>query len=304
MASIFNNITSAYNLKTHGTLAGDLVNGCPVKLNNQNNTVWVQVIVNLNEWTENKDLIIEKCKANKIAKPNYANGHLTFGISSAVNAVSQYAAIKEIITAYASSSSHSAVCPYCGMGGCDIVGLKDTHFLKMHRACQERALAVDKAKIGNHEGSLLAGIFGAILLSSIIYVVSFFIAIGLERVVGYLFILSPIMCEVGYSLFKGPYGKRGTISCILTALLGFFLYCYVECSYAIGELYRVSFTEAFGHPVDVLELLFSTDYLEARAFQIVFFAVGFIVLIAMKPASVKGAIKDLSDTTELNIPLQ
>ena len=302
MASVFNTLVGSFTLKSRGMNAVDLVNGCPVKLTNLNNSVTVSTIMPMDIWAQNKESIINEVSVVKLPKPAFRNGQMTFTITKAKLAVDQYAAIKRVITKYAAPYAENATCPYCGRGECDTAGLKGAVFVKMHSACQAKDLTGKAADIASGHGNIFLGILLSVLIGSLPYIFSFCTIAFANKYYFILFLSGPFLSGVGY-MIKGGYGKIATTISFIISLALFFCFCYFDCAFLIKDAYGVSFGEGLAHPVDVLELMRSSEYLKSRAVMIILFVIGEIIFVASKPLSAENKAKEIADTRALNIPL-
>ncbi len=303
MANVFNTLVRDFSLRCRGINASDLVDGCPVKITQINNTATVSVIVPMTVWTESKDLIINEMKNIKAPKPAYRNGQLVFTLTNPRLVQEQYTKVKTLIGRYAAPYAQTATCPYCGQGNCDTAGLKGNVFVKMHSTCQANDLTGKKSNVAGGTQHAFLGIIGAILFGLIPYIISF-LTVSFGNTVFYiLFIGAPFLTALGFIAFKGGYGQAATAICTILNLALFFVYCYFDCAYIIKDWYDVSFGEALGHPVDVLDLLKSSDYIKNRALVFVLYIIGMIIFVGSKPLASENKMKEIENVRALNIPL-
>ena len=198
-STMFANLVSSYGLKSSGAQAIDVINGIPVKLLNTNGTATVYLYVG----DKNKAATVisnmqEAAKSYGLAKPKVSGENIIFGFKKARMAVDEYDKIRNIISNNAGSLINDQ-CPYCFMGGCDVVGMfKGATARRMHRACFLNNRNTEMDKIENADGNYITGILGAIGAAIIIVALAEFLVLGAERIFYILYIAFPLFIAGGF----------------------------------------------------------------------------------------------------------
>lgn len=97
----------------------------------------------------------------------------------------------------------------------------------------------------------------------------------------------------GYKLLKGPYGTAGTITVAVTSIVSFLLYMCCEMVYWVNYYYDMPVGEILSYPGDILSLTFRAENLAESWFQILFFVIGFIIVMVKRPLSQQNVLNEM-----------
>ena len=303
-STMFANLVSSYGLKSSGAQAIDVINGIPVKLLNTNGTATVYLYVG----DKNKAATVisnmqEAAKSYGLAKPRVSGENIIFGFKKARMAVDEYDKIRNIISNNAGSLTNDQ-CPYCFMGGCDVVGMfKGATARRMHRACFLNNRNTEMDKIENADGNYITGILGAILAAIIIVAFSDLLVLGADRIYYILYIVFPLFIAGGFRLGKGPYGAGGTICHVIISVLAMFVYFYIQGCYYAASWYDITIMDAVPYFGDIMSIITDPEFVKASAMEIILFIVGLAVAAFANPTSKKNGRKNVQQNDVFITPL-
>lgn len=283
------NLVAAYDLKNSGTQAIDVVNDIPVRIFNNQGTPVVYVFAGSKEQASSAVGTLEPvAQSMGLAKPRVAGDSVMFGFKKAYNAAEEYSSIKQII-ANNSGLFNIDQCPYCGMSGCDVVGMyKSSTPRKMHRRCYMNQRNTEMDKVENAQGNYLTGTLAALGVALLIVAVCVAFVTGTERVWPWLFIFIPFLIAAVYKAAKGPYGTLSVI--ISTAISAFAMFSYfymIGCWYA-SLIYRISIFTAIPYFGEVVSFFKESFFWEDNTKSVIFWVVGVLVAAFASPVSKKS----------------
>lgn len=302
----------AFGLRSNGSMAVDLVAGCPVSLNFGKRNVTVKTAMEKEQFEAVEDALNASLASSGIGKAIFDKGFVQFVLNRLDKAVEEYSALRGAIQTYIAPASSQLPCPACGMGSCDIAAFHDfsedslssrNEFVRTHASCHAKIVEQSRTRISSGEGNYPLGILGAILGAVLVLAVSFLIVVLADTVFGVLFIAVAAAAGIGYRLFNGPYGLKGTLTIIAVSILAFAGYIYIECSHYIATYLAISIFDVIPQFEAVAQTAFSLDYLAEDWFQIIFFVVGLVLAAITSPSSVKSALGDIQGYESMVLPL-
>lgn len=309
--TLLEGFVSAFGLRSNGSVAVDLVAGCPISLKFGKRDVTIRTAMEQGQYEAIRDALNASLASSGIEKASFNKGFVQFTLSKPDSAIEQYALLRNAIQAYIAPVSAQRPCPVCGGGSCDIAAFHDfsdgpspiNEFVRTHASCHAKTVEQARTRISSGEGNYPLGVLGAILGAVLVLAVSFLIVVLADTVFGVLFIAVAAAAGVGYRLFNGPYGLKGTLTIIAVSILAFAGYIYIECSHYIATYLAISIFDVIPQFEAVAQTAFSLDYLAEDWFQIIFFVVGLVLAAITSPSSVKSALGDIQGYESMVLPL-
>ena len=302
-ANIFTNLVSSFGLKSNGVNAFDVVNGVPVRINNYQGNATVYVYCGKEKAPSIIGPIRDAADAAGLKKPSVSGDSIIFGFKNAKMAVSNYEAIRSIISNNAGVLTVDQ-CPYCSMGSCDTAGMYgNTAARRMHRQCYLNNRNAAISKVQNSEGNYITGILGALIAAVLIVAFADLLVLGLNRIFYILYLGFPLFIAGGFRLGKGPYGAGGTFCHVTISILAMYVYFYIQGCYYASQMYRVTMFEAVPYFGDVMEIVTHPEFLKESALEIVLFVIGLIIAIFANPNSKTAGTKSAQQNDVFLTPL-
>lgn len=310
--TMLESFVGAFGLRSNGSMAVDLVAGCPVSLNFGKRDVTVKTAMEKEQFEAVEDALNASLASSGIGKATFDKGFVQFVLNRLDKAVEEYSALRGAIQTYVAPASSQLPCPACGMGSCDIAAFHDfsedslssrNEFVRTHASCHAKIVEQSRTRISSGEGNYPLGILGAILGAVLVLAVSFLIVMLADTVFAILFAAVPFAAGMGYRLFKGPYGLKGILTIAVISILAFAGYIYIECSHFIAAYLEISIFYVMSQFEAVVQTAFSPEYLAEDWFQIISFVVGLVLSIIVNPASAKLALNDIQGFESMVLPL-
>lgn len=298
------NLVAAYDLKSSGSQAIDVVNDIPVRIFNNQGTPVVYVFAGGKEQAAAAvGNLISVAQSMGLAKPRAAGDSIMFGFKKPFNAVEEYPAIKQII-ANNSGLFNIDQCPYCGMSGCDTVGMyKSNNARKMHRHCYNSFRNAEIEKVENAQGNYLTGILAAFAVALLIVAVCIVFVTATKHVWPIVFVMIPYLIAFVYKGAKGPYGTSGVLITTGAGIFAMLAYFYmIGCWYA-SLFYDISMFGAIPYFGDVLGYFSESFFWEDNAMSVVFWVIGVLAAAFASPVSKKAGKQAIESDDLFIIPI-
>ena len=300
----YTNLVACYNLKNSGMQAIDVVNDIPVRIFNNQGTPVVYVFAGSKEQASAAvGTMTPVAESMGLAKPRVSGDSVMFGFKKPFNATEEYSSIRQII-ANNSGFFNIDQCPYCGMSGCDVVGMyKGANARKMHRRCYLNQRNADMDKVESAQGNYFTGTLAALGVALLIVALCVAFVTGTQRVWPWVYLLVPFLIAAVYKAAKGPYGTLSVI--ISTAIGAFAMFAYfymIGCWYA-SMFYRISMFEAIPYFGDVVGYFSESFFWEDNAKSVIFWVVGLLIVAFASPVSKKSGKQEIEGNDVFITPI-
>ena len=283
------NLVAAYDLKSSGSQAIDVVNDIPVRIFNNQGTPVVYVFAGSKEQAAAAvGNLISVAQSMGLAKPRAAGDSIMFGFKKPFNAVEEYPAIKQII-ANNSGLFNIDQCPYCGMSGCDTVGMyKSNSARKMHRHCYNSLRNAEMDKVENAQGNYLTGVLAALGAALLIVAICVLFVSATQRVYPYFFVFIPFIIAFVYKAAKGPYGLPSVLLTTGLGIFAMFSYFYLIACWYASATYDISIFKAIPYFGEIMSYFSLSAYWENNGTSVIFWVVGVLIAAFASPVSKKA----------------
>ena len=302
----FDEFISIFDLTCVNDIAVDHIDYYPITIRNLKDLKLISVQVKLSEelYEMYREKLAEQLKKMGIKKITYQKGVLTIPITYKMDVNEVYSKVKQLLTPILQGKVHTLTCAFCNTAGSDLLAIKDNAYATVHKQCYDtnRATTESIAKQSSVVG-LMKGAIGAFVGALLPMAVAFFLIATLEISVGWLYVFSPFAAVVGYELMKAPYGKKAMLITTIASIVAFLIFVFANCFYAVqylGLSNEISFIDTFEI---VGNLLVSEVFVEAFAFETIFFVIGLGIVLFAHPLSIKKLEKDFEAKERATLPM-
>ena len=299
---VYRNIVNARGLRSAGAVAVDLVGDCPVTVCAEGNGI-AAVSVPMTDalWASAGEALAARIREETKRKPLFRGGKLTVNLTKANRAAEEYEVIRAAVSDALASRAAAVPCPCCGRGECDMAAVVQGQYVRVHRRCYEARRQAEDARIAS-QGSYGKGLLGALLVAVLFAAAAILLVALVQKTYGYLFAVLPFAATVGYEKAHGRYGGGGMAASLGASAAGMVIYLYgvmfwmlTDAGYSLGTC----FANILPIGVDV----FSPYFLKERAFELLFYAVGIVLVCVMRPLSRKKLARQAGAVAALAHPL-
>lgn len=301
-AKIFKLLSEAYGLTWSGGMAAEVIDGCPVTLNEDRYYVLVTAYMPERVYEARRDEMNAQLKAVNATKCGFdkKTSRISILLSQPKRVVEQYGVIRGLIKQYAVPYVEEDKCPYCGQGECDMVAVYNDRYRRVHMRCHQQQTDMTRNVVLSGQGNLAMGIVGALAGAVLFMAIALVIAAITDKSYGWFFVLATFAALAGYKLLHGPYGRAGMITVTLCSILSMALYLVCEMVYIIIQYNDVTIGEVLQQWPLVIRLAVSMDNLKASWFQLIFFLGGLVWFLIKKPLSKQKIVGTMDEMDDFN----
>lgn len=186
MGKILDRLKVTENIRVSGNIAGMVVDGIPVQIDETKEGIRLSVVCSLGFFKSIKADIDQDCKEQNIRCPYYEGMKAFFFIANDGAFDIVFPKVKNVIAKHLTEVKELE-CPICKRGYCDTAAFSGPYFLPVHRACIAPGKYEDEEKSG---GIGMPHLLIGILICIGILLINFLFLIAMDRQMSVIYILA------------------------------------------------------------------------------------------------------------------